>query len=95
MLTKLLFRTLPEFYPPGSAYAHFPFMVPERVKESMQKRGDPVDDYTWTRPTGPQPVILPPVDDATVVAEIRAEHQDRMKKLVGRGFQREPVSCYF
>lgn len=52
MLTKLLFRTLPEFYPADSAYAHFPFMVPERMREYMEKRGasDAVKEYSWTRP---------------------------------------------
>lgn len=52
MLPKLLFRHLPEYYPPGSAYAHFPFMVPETMREYIRKRGcSSEDDYTWTRPT--------------------------------------------
>ncbi|KAF9787785.1 heme peroxidase [Thelephora terrestris] len=51
MLSKLLFRHLPEYYPPGSAYAHFPFMVPETMREYIGKLGcSSEDDYTWTRP---------------------------------------------
>ncbi|KAJ6504060.1 hypothetical protein DFH09DRAFT_1335495 [Mycena vulgaris] len=36
MLTKLLFRTLPEYYPLRSAYAHFPFLDPNYMREHMQ-----------------------------------------------------------
>ena len=31
LLTKLLFRTLPDYYPVGSAYAHFPFLDPRII----------------------------------------------------------------
>lgn len=52
MLSKLLFRTLPEFYPSGSTYAHFPFMVPKAMQEAMRKNSpDMYGDYTWTRPS--------------------------------------------
>ncbi|KAL6303709.1 heme peroxidase [Sparassis latifolia] len=51
MLTKLLFRALPQHYPAGCAYAHFPFMVPARMKEYMSRLPDsPVDSYVWSRP---------------------------------------------
>jgi linoleate 10R-lipoxygenase len=51
MLTKLLFRHLPDHYPVRSAYAHFPFLVPTRMMEDMAKRSDDlVKKYTWTRP---------------------------------------------
>jgi len=51
LLTKLLFRTLPDFYPKGSAYAHFPFLEPKYMEEKMT-RDDPnvVSKYTFTRP---------------------------------------------
>lgn len=59
MLTKLLFRTLPNHYPVGSAYAHFPFLVPDKFKDRLRKIHDiPFDDYTWTRPVPPQRVIV-------------------------------------
>ena len=51
MVSKLLFRHLPEYYPPGSAYAHFAFMVPETMRGYIRARGCSEDDYTWTRPT--------------------------------------------
>ena len=51
MVSKLLFRHLPEYYPPGSAYAHFAFMVPETMRGYTSARGCSEDDYTWTRPT--------------------------------------------
>lgn len=51
MLSRLLFRHLPEYYPTGSAYAHFPFMVPQRMKNYMEGQpGSPVRDYIWTKP---------------------------------------------
>jgi hypothetical protein len=61
MLTKLLFRHLPNHYPARSAYAHFPFLVPERMRNYAQKLpGDVEPKYIWTRP----PVLA----DTTVVA---------------------------
>lgn len=51
MLSKLLFRHLPEYYPPGSAYAHFPFVVPETMRGYIVAQGRLENDYTWTRPT--------------------------------------------
>ncbi|KAF8657589.1 hypothetical protein AX16_002170 [Volvariella volvacea WC 439] len=60
LLTKLLFRTLPNHYPAGSAYAHFPFTVPSVMKDHMSK--DPatkkfVHKYKWTRPELPRPIV--------------------------------------
>ncbi|KAF9472120.1 heme peroxidase [Pholiota conissans] len=51
MLTKLLFRTLPDYYPKGSAYAHFPFLQPQYMQKEMIKT-DPAlaAKYTWDRP---------------------------------------------
>ena len=59
-LTRLLFRTLPQYYPSGSSYSHFPLLVPEKVKgyfEAMTKRQAEagvkegvVGKYTYTRP---------------------------------------------
>ncbi|TFK47330.1 heme peroxidase [Heliocybe sulcata] len=55
MLTKLLFRHLPEYYPRDSAYAFFPFMVPEYMKKEMGER-DPevVGRYSWEKPSAQQ-----------------------------------------
>ncbi|KAJ7853500.1 heme peroxidase [Mycena olivaceomarginata] len=57
MLTKLLFRTLPAYYPARSAYAHFPFLDPVYMKDYMSKNSPKlVDKYIWTRPTPPERV---------------------------------------
>ncbi|KAG1883750.1 heme peroxidase [Suillus subluteus] len=37
MLTKLLFRMLPDHYPAGSVYAHFPFLTPKFLASNMAK----------------------------------------------------------
>jgi hypothetical protein len=59
MLTKLLFRHLPDNYPAGSAYAHFPFLVPKRMKEFAKKLpGDIEPKYDWCRPNVP---ACPPI----------------------------------
>ncbi|KAJ7621147.1 heme peroxidase [Roridomyces roridus] len=51
MLTKLLFRTLPEYYPARSAYAHFPFLDPVYMRDQMREnKPQLVDEYVWTRP---------------------------------------------
>jgi len=54
MMTKLLFRHLPNNYPAGSAYAHFPFMVPRKMKEfAKDLAGDIEPKYDWSRPDVP------------------------------------------
>lgn len=59
MLTKLLFRTLPNHYPVGSAFAHFPFLVPDIFKDRLRRlKNIPFDNYTWTRPVPPQQVVV-------------------------------------
>jgi linoleate 10R-lipoxygenase len=59
MLTKLLFRHLPNNYPAGSAYAHFPFLVPKKMKEfAKDLAGDIEPKYDWSRPDVP---VGPPI----------------------------------
>ena len=58
MLTKLLYRVLPDHYPAGSAYAHFPFMVPSAMRTFLAKLPEsPVSKYTYARPG-----VAPPVE---------------------------------
>jgi linoleate 10R-lipoxygenase len=74
MLTKLLFRHLPNHYPAGSAYAHFPFLVPSFIKEHLKKLSDnPVDKYMWTRPPVPTKLVVATSYDA--VSRILAERE--------------------
>jgi hypothetical protein len=59
MLTKLLFRHLPYNYPERSTYAHFPFMVPKKMKESAAKLpGNLEPKYDWRRPDVPVGLTL-------------------------------------
>lgn len=59
LLTKLLFRTLPEHYQRGSAYAHFPFLDPVFMREENLAKTNPslVDKYIWTRPRQDSPTV--------------------------------------
>lgn len=80
MLTKLLFRTLPNHYPAGSAYAHFPFMVPTRMKIHMSN--DPfiaknVSKYGWTRPLAPKRSIK--IDKYAAVKQVLSRPDDFMQ----------------
>ncbi|KAF9219282.1 heme peroxidase [Gyrodon lividus] len=51
MLTKLLFRLLPDHYPAGSVHAHFPFMTPDFIRPCIASRSkDMVSFYDWSRP---------------------------------------------
>lgn len=59
MLPKLLFRTLPEYYPPQSAYSHFPFMVPELMEGYLAKLSDkPRWNYTFDKPKRSKPLVV-------------------------------------
>ncbi|KJA17192.1 hypothetical protein HYPSUDRAFT_46645 [Hypholoma sublateritium FD-334 SS-4] len=51
MLTKLLYRTLPDYYPKKSVYAHFPFLEPKKFKEELdEKHPGESAKYDWARP---------------------------------------------
>ena len=52
ILGKMLYRTLPDYYPADSAYAKFPFLVPPFLKDHLPKRL--VDEYIWSRPPLPK-----------------------------------------
>ena len=73
VLTGILFRTLPEYYPPGSVYAHFPMLVPARVREFLTMLPEsPVRKYTFTRPPVPLPVVV-----AQTYAEVKGLLESR------------------
>jgi cytochrome P450 len=68
MLSRLLFRHLPDYYPTGSTYAHFPFLVPGKMKGFAQKLPGDIDlKYDWNRPAVP---VGPPVV-ATKYSEVQ------------------------
>lgn len=69
LLTKLLFRTLPDYYPVGSAYAHFPFLDPEYMKAHLEEtKPGLASKYSWTRPRPLPPTI--PIDTFAGVNQI-------------------------
>jgi len=70
LMSKMLLRHLPDYYSANSAYALFPFMVPETMKGSLAKQhgAPPVDAYDWTKPSGIKLLKVPSVD--TRIAKI-------------------------
>ncbi|KAK2467940.1 hypothetical protein APHAL10511_000235 [Amanita phalloides] len=88
LLTKLLYRTLPNFFPAGSAYAHFPFLEPSWMHDRMTRHNNKaVYEYTWTRP----PAVHEPkvVEQYGEVADVLSnsaftpESEDRLYKVFG------------
>ncbi|SRR6266550_2430174 len=70
LLTKLLYRTLPDHFPSGSAFAHFPFLDPSWMRNHLiDAEKDIVNQYTWTRP--------PPVPEIAVV-----ESYEQVRKVL-------------
>ncbi|KAG2068642.1 heme peroxidase [Suillus decipiens] len=79
MLTKLLFRMLPDHYPAGSVYAHFPFLTPEFIASSMAKVPRTAEIrhlYNWDRPSTVQQA-------ASAVADINVtrDYERRLTNL--------------
>ncbi|KAL0070995.1 hypothetical protein AAF712_001553 [Marasmius tenuissimus] len=96
MLTKLLFRTLPDQYTPGSAYAHFPFLDPVYMKAELGKRDAKEKTqvrgkYTWDRPG--KAVETKTVTGYREVQEVMAAtgrlfvdgSESRLKRILGHG----------
>jgi len=68
MLPKLLFRALPRHYNTKNVYAHFPFMVPGRMRQYMEKHPAMVKEYDWARPrAGP---VIKTVQEFNAVKEV-------------------------
>ncbi|KAG1901545.1 heme peroxidase [Suillus fuscotomentosus] len=69
MLTKLLFHMLPDHYPVGSVYAHFPFLTPEFLASSMTNvpHGAEIRHlYNWDRPLAVQQTAFAATDTSVV-----------------------------
>ncbi|KAF8958408.1 heme peroxidase [Flammula alnicola] len=98
LLTKLLFRTLPDFYPRGSAYAHFPFMQPQDMEAGMLKSNPELAaKYDWSYPK-PLPGTVPVYNFADVkrVLEDKASYlsayDERLFKVVKPTLIKKPAS---
>lgn len=86
LLTKLLFRTLPEYYPRGSAYAHFPFLVPSYMKQNLEKTNPTlVPKYTWIRPHAPATLSI--IDTFDGVKQVLEDTNSFMAAYDGRLFK--------
>ncbi|KAJ7176578.1 heme peroxidase [Mycena filopes] len=93
MLTKLLFRTLPAHYPASSAYAHFPFLDPEYMRDSMAENNPTLaDKYVWTRPAEPEADNVVVVASPAGVREVLERedvfpnrYEERIQTVTGRG----------
>ncbi|CAA7270854.1 unnamed protein product [Cyclocybe aegerita] len=86
LLTKLLFQMLPDFYPRGSAYAHFPFLVPEYMEDHMRHMSpDLVDKYTWTEPRRLSPTVA--VDRFVDVKKVLEDESAYLSAYGGRLFK--------
>ena len=69
MLSKLLFRTLPQYFPRGSAYSHFPFLDPKFMQKHMSEiNSTQAAKYTWSRPKPVAPTF--PVCDLGSVKRV-------------------------
>ncbi|KAF8154674.1 heme peroxidase [Crassisporium funariophilum] len=85
MLTKLLFRTLPDHYPRGSAYAHFPFLDPVYMEDHLKTQNPGLaEKYTWKRPRALASTI--PLDSFTDVTQVLTEPQNFMSAYGSRLF---------
>lgn len=101
VLTRLLYRTLPEYYPARSSYARFPFMVPELMQGYLAKQAEsPVKKYEFGKPTRPLKTVVvtgyESVKEVLVKKELfRSAAEEKLVALSG-GAKPEirPVSTY-
>lgn len=74
MLPKLLFRALPNHYIPKNVYSHFPFIVPSRMREFLEKNEKMFHQYDYNPPQ-PREVIQP-IRDYNLVKDILSDTTD-------------------
>ncbi|KAF8066828.1 heme peroxidase [Lyophyllum atratum] len=96
LLTKLLFRTLPDYYPAGSAYAHFPFMVPSFLKDELRSRAPGiVDKYDWERPSQQTPTVsimsFAGVKEVLTNSGFMSAYDDRLLIVASEGLKKIPT----
>ncbi|KAK0469796.1 heme peroxidase [Desarmillaria tabescens] len=96
LLTKLLFRTLPNHYTPRSVYAHFPFLDPTYMKGTKSIAPQVLAKYDWNRPATTVTVAVNAYDDVKTVLGIpNFESEKRLQELmIGHAPNRSLISKY-
>lgn len=99
LLTKLLFRTLPDYYPSHSTYAHFPFMDPVFMKANLNKTNPELaTKYTWDRPPPRSRTV--PIDTFAGVTQVlttpdfMSPYNDHLLKVVKPILARKMVHIF-
>lgn len=97
IINKLLFRTLPEYFPENSVYAHFPLMYPPAMRTYLVKQGV-ADQYDFKRAATPPPIKI--VESyaglKAVLGDIRGRFKspyDENMRLLTKGNRSEPCSA--
>ena len=66
-------------------------MVPQAMKEAMEKRADPaVNEYNWLRPSA-EALSLPAPDGENPTSNTGSLYQARIEKLTGHSFDQAMV----
>ncbi|KAK0500480.1 heme peroxidase [Armillaria luteobubalina] len=96
LLTKLLFRTLPDHYTPRSTYAHFPFLDPSYMKSHSGIAPAVLAKYDWNRHPATTTVAVNAYDDVKVILGIpNFESEKRLQELMtGHAPNRTLISKY-
>ncbi|KIY52209.1 heme peroxidase [Fistulina hepatica ATCC 64428] len=94
ILTRLLFRTLPNHYNAKSVYAHFPFLQPAFLKQEKKVKNP--DNYDWER-HAPRHVTTFRTREAArlVLSDSRtfvSSYDERLKEIVGTLIDTRTVS---
>lgn len=96
LLTKLLFRTLPNHYTPRSAYAHFPFLDPTYMRSNSCIAPQVIAKYDWNRHPATATVAVNTYDDVKAILGIpNIESEKRLQELMtGHVPNRSLISKY-
>ncbi|KAK0204782.1 heme peroxidase [Desarmillaria ectypa] len=97
LLTKLLFRTLPDHYTHRSVYAHFPFLDPTFMKGNSNIAPQVLAKYDWNRPpAATATVAVNAYDDVKAILGIpNFESEKRLQELMtGHAPNRSLISKY-
>ncbi|KAF8629714.1 hypothetical protein AX15_003313 [Amanita polypyramis BW_CC] len=85
LLTKLLYRTLPNHFPSRSAYAHFPFLEPTWLHDQMiNEEKDTVNKYIWGRPplVAPTMIVKSYEQVKKILFSVPSDSEDRLYDIL-------------